>query len=107
MREHHQQPNESGDLKRLYNQARQLLGIQAASGAGQATHQILGGLSTVVDGIAGLSNLAGDRHGLAGGERLSELGLAGLAVHAAGSMAVFLLRSHKECLRGSMLESAG
>lgn len=93
-------PDQSGDLMRLYNQARSLLGLQPRAGASQNLHKILNGFTQAVDGIAGLSNQAGDRHGLEAGAKLSDLSFASAAVHAAGTVALFLVRAYKESSRG-------
>jgi len=93
-------PDSSGDLGRLYKQVRVKLGIDPKQGASQAVHQMVNGLIQVVDGLAGLSNSAGDRHGLVGGTKITELSFASLAVHAAGTVCVFLVRVHKHLQRG-------
>lgn len=93
-------PDSSGDLSKLVKQTRAALGIDAAQGATQNVHQILLGLSQLVDGIAGLSNKAGDRHGLVSGAKITDLSFAGFAVHAAGTAALFLVRVHKDLQRG-------
>lgn len=93
-------PDTSGDLGKLYKQVRLKLGIDPKHGASQSVHQIVRGLNQAVDGLAALSNCAGDRHGLAGGNKITELSFASLAVHAAGSVCVFLIRVHKDFQRG-------
>ncbi len=54
----------------------------------------------VIEGTAAISNAAGDRHGLAEGERITELSIASLCVHSAGSVGLFLTRAYKDMLRG-------
>ncbi len=98
--EHGEIPDSSGDLGKLYKQVRVKLKIDPKSGATQPVHQMAHGLTQVVDGLAGLSNSAGDRHGLAGGTKITELSFASLAVHAAGTVCVFLIRVHKNLQRG-------
>jgi hypothetical protein len=93
-------PDSSGELGKLYKQVRVKLGIDPKSGASQAVHQMVNGLTQVMDGLAGLSNSAGDRHGLAGGAKITELSFASLAVHAAGTVCVFLVRVHNDLRRG-------
>jgi hypothetical protein len=56
----------------------------------------------VVNGIAGLSNQAGDRHGLPEGARISDHSMAGLAVHAAGTVSLFLVRIHSSTSRATI-----
>ena len=57
------------------------------------------GLSQVIDGLAGLSNRGGDRHGLAGGLRITDRSVAALAIHAAGTVSLFLVQTHRGNLR--------
>jgi len=90
----------SGDLGRLYKQLRTKLGIDPTQGATQSIHQMINGLTQCVDGIAGLSNIAGDRHGLAGGAKINDLAFASLCVHAAGTTSLFLARVYRDQLRG-------
>lgn len=84
-------PNDSGNLGRLFKQTRKALKIDASSGAEQSAHQICSGLTTTLQGVASISNLAGDRHGLAGGEEITEEQLARLTVDASGTIAAFLV----------------
>jgi hypothetical protein len=93
-------PDSSGELGKLYKQVRGKLGIDSKQGTSQAVHQMVNGLTQVVDGLAGLSNSAGDRHGLIGGTKITELSFASLAVHAAGTACVFLIRVHRDLQRG-------
>jgi len=88
-------PDTSGDLGRLYNQTRRVLQIEASAGVPQALHQLLNGLVQVVNGLAALSNQAGDRHGLPEGARVSDHSMASLAVHAAGTVSLFLVQAHR------------
>ncbi|MBW2342214.1 MAG: abortive infection family protein [Deltaproteobacteria bacterium] len=93
-------PDRSGDLGKFYKLTRIQLAIGHTRGVSQAVHQIINGLTQVVEGTAAISNAAGDRHGLAEGERITELSIANLCVHAAGSVALFLTRAYKGMLRG-------
>ena len=86
-------PDTSGDLGRLYNQTRMALQIEVSAGVPQALHQLLNGLIQVVNGLAGLSNQAGHRHGLPEGARISDHSMASLAVHAAGTVSLFLVHT--------------
>jgi hypothetical protein len=99
--EHGEAPDTSGDLGRLYNQTRKALQIEASAGVPQALHQLLSGLVQVVNGLAALSNQAGDRHGLPEGARISDHSMASLAVHAAGTVSLFLVRAHRSGRRAS------
>lgn len=94
-------PDTSGDLGRLYNQTRRALQIEASAGVPQALHQLLSGLVQVVNGLAALSNQAGDRHGLPEGARISDHSMASLAVHAAGTVSLFLVRAHRSGRRAA------
>lgn len=94
-------PDASGDLIRLYRQTGRSLQIQASSGSSQAVHQMLNGLSQAIDGLAALSNRGGDRHGLPGGVRITDRSVAVLAVHAAGSVSLFLVQTHRSSLRAN------
>ena len=100
--EHGQKDQSAGDLAALYKHVRDVLGIDPKKGASQNVHQITSGLSQVIDGLAGLSNKAGDRHGLEGGEKIQDISFASLAVHAAGTVALFLTRVHRDLTRGPM-----
>ena len=92
-------PDSSGDLGRLFKQARKALGIDAAAGASQAVNQLCGGLSAAVDGLASISNQAGDRHGLAGGKGIRDQSLASLTVHSAGAVSLFLVQTLRDRTR--------
>ena len=93
-------PDRSWNLGRLYKHTRIQLGIDPKAGVSQSVHTISNGLSQVIEGIAALSNSAGDRHGLAGGDRITELSLASLCVHASGTVSLFLTRAYKDMMRG-------
>lgn len=93
-------PDGSGDLARLYKQTKEALGFLGAKGTDQNIHRMMGGLSQIVDGLAGLSNQSGDRHGLPKGAKVTNSSFAGLAVHASGTIALFMARIHKESQRG-------
>jgi hypothetical protein len=49
---------------------------------------------SMISGVAGISNSAGDRHGQVGGSALRDVCLAELVAHSCGSIAVFLTRKH-------------
>jgi len=87
-----QNPDNSGDLGRLLRQAQDCVGFDR--GAGQAAHQVLSGLTSVVNGLAALSNSAGDRHGLVRGQSIDDPGLAQLCVHAAGTVGLAFIELH-------------
>ncbi|QKT03870.1 abortive infection family protein [Ectothiorhodospiraceae bacterium 2226] len=85
-------PDGSGDLGRLMKQAQDAVGFDR--GQEQPTHQIISGLVSVVNGLATISNKAGDRHGLVAGQSIDDPGLAQLAVHAAGTVGVAFIELH-------------
>jgi hypothetical protein len=87
-------PDSSGDLDRLYKQCRKCLGLEVGGHAAQAVHTILKGLTSVVSGVAGLSNAAGDRHGLPHGIRIDDPLIASTAVNSAGTICLFLVDVH-------------
>lgn len=93
-------PNTSGEVSRLYKQVRRKLGIDPSHGASQNIYQIVNGLAQIVDGLAGISNKAGDRHGLVSGTRINDISYASLAVHASGTACVFLVRVYRDVKRG-------
>lgn len=101
LEERDQIADSSGDLSRLYKQTRQTLDLNAKRGTLQSVHQILNGLTQTVNGLAAISNLGGDRHGLKAGERITEHSLAGLAVHASGVVSLFLARIHRASMRAA------
>jgi hypothetical protein len=93
-------PNTSGDVSRLYKQVRDKLGINPKRGASQNVHKLVSGLAQIVDGLAGISNRAGDRHGLVSGTKINDISYASLAVHASGTACVFLVRVYRDVKRG-------
>ncbi len=86
------EPDQSGNISKLLRQAEDAVGIDRRDD--QAVHQILGGLSTVIDGLAAISNRAGDRHGLVAGQSIDDPGLAQLCVHAAGTVGIAIIELH-------------
>lgn len=102
LEERNETADSSGDLSRLYKQTRQTLGLDTTSATPQSVHQILNGLTQTVNGLAAISNLGGDRHGLRGGKRITEHSLAGLAVHASGVVSLFLVRIHRTSMRAAV-----
>lgn len=94
-----QDPDKRGRLDRLFKQTAHELGIRATDGGGQAVYQLINGLVQAVNGLAAVSNLAGDRHGLTAGEKITDHSLAALAVHAAGTVSLFIVQVHRAGLR--------
>lgn len=87
-----QAPDDNGELGRLLRQAQDVLNFDRRDN--QATHQILSGLGNVVQGLAALSNEAGDRHGLVQGQSIDDPGLAQLCVYAAGTIGIAFIELH-------------
>ncbi|MCW5797326.1 MAG: abortive infection family protein [Nitrospira sp.] len=86
----------SGDLTRLFNQTRDALGLKTSQAALKSVNEILSGLISVTNGLAAMSNTAGDRHGQIAGARLEDVTVASLCVHSAGLTALFLAQVHLE-----------
>jgi hypothetical protein len=86
------QPDTSGDLGRLLRQVEDVLQFNRAEN--QEEHRILTGLTNIINGVAGLSNQAGDRHGLVGGEGIDNPAIATLVVNASGTVALFFIERH-------------
>jgi hypothetical protein len=82
----------SGDLGRLLRQAEDAIGFSRNDR--QPEHQILLGLANVCNGLATLSNSAGDRHGLVEGLSIDDPAVAGLCVNAAGVLTLAMLDLH-------------
>jgi hypothetical protein len=82
-----------GDLVKLYKRVRKLLHMEPSDydKDGPVT-QLLRGLVTVVDGLAGMSNALGDRHGGGGGAK-PKPHHAALLVNAANTLCTFVSAS--------------
>lgn len=102
--EHGRKDLSGGDLSGLYKHVREVLGIEPKKGASQNVHQITSGLSHDIDGLANLSNKAGDRYGLVAGEKIHDISFASLAVHAARTVSLFLVRVHRDLTSGPLAE---
>ncbi len=94
-------PTDGGDLSRLYNQTRACLRLVPNSTSTQPVHEICTGACAVVNGLAALSNIGGDRHGLAGGAEMSDRAFASLAVHVSGAVCLFLAQTHLFAMRAN------
>lgn len=88
----------SGDLNRLLRQVRDLLGLTTGKNVPKSVNQMISGLCSIFNGLAALSNDAGDRHGNPGGLRIEDDTLAGIAVHTAGVAALALVQIHYDQL---------
>jgi hypothetical protein len=81
------------DLPKLYRKAAQTLTLAPTDYADEQIKRILGGATTVVEGVGSLRNEHGDAHGKGRASyRLSERHAA-LAVNMAGTMALFLMQT--------------
>jgi hypothetical protein len=79
-----------GDLPRLYKRVRQLLGMDPAQYVDRDdVIQILVGLTSIVSGLAGLSNDMADRHG--GRRARADARHGRLAVNAANTLCGFVV----------------
>ena len=99
LEERGQPPDTSGQVSRLFKQTLRALGLEKSEQWPTALHTAIGGLEQVVRGLAEFSNKAGDRHGLPEGLRLDDEALAGLAVHAAGAITLFVATEHRHSMR--------
>jgi Abortive infection C-terminus len=82
-----------GDFGKLFRRVRDLLGFDRTGSTEQSLQQILGGLSSVVGGLAAVSNAMGDRHG---GRRFTpQRQHAELAINCSNTLCVFMLETHR------------
>jgi hypothetical protein len=86
------EPDATGDIGKLIKQAGDLLGINR--GTQRAEHQILSGLGAIINGLATISNAAGDRHGNVGGKSIDDPYFADLCVNAAGTIGLAFIEMH-------------
>lgn len=86
------QPDSTGDLGKLVKQTSDVLGLQR--GRQQAERQILSGLGAIINGLATISNSAGDRHGSVGGRSIDDPYFANLCVNAAGTIGIAFIEMH-------------
>lgn len=85
-------PDTSGELHRLLRQVEDVLGFNRQNR--QAEHQILQGLKSVIYGLSSISNEAGDRHGLIGGDSIDNPYYAQLCMNAAGTIGLAFIEMH-------------
>lgn len=86
------EPDNSGSLSRLLRQAQDAVGFVRAQS--QAEHQLHQGIVTTVEGVAAISNAAGDRHGTVAGVSLDDPHLAYLCVNACGTVGLCFVKKH-------------
>ncbi len=82
----------SGDLHKLFKQARDVLSLATGKSVPKSLNELVSGLVSVVNALATISNNAGDRHGLSGGSRLEDTTIAGITVQAAGVLSYALVQ---------------
>jgi len=86
-----------GDLPRLYKRVRKLLNMDPEKYFGRDdVIQLLTGLTSVVDGLASLSNAMADRHG--GHHEIADARHARLAVNAANTLCGFVVDVYENLL---------
>jgi len=84
-------PND--DLPKLYKQTSELLNLAPSQHSENAFKRILGGASSVVEGLGTLRNKVGDAHSTGRKQIKTAPRHAALAVNMAGSMALFLIET--------------
>lgn len=89
-------PDGSGDLQRLFKQTRDALGLKTGRNLPRSVNEVLSGLVSATNGLAAISNDAGDRHGDISGARMENLTVASLCIHCAGTIALLLAEVHLE-----------
>ena len=89
-------PDDSRNLQKLFKQVRETLDLKTGRDMPKSVNEVMSGLISLANGLAAISNEAGDRHGKAGGLRLEDVTVASLFVHAAGTAAFFIAQVHLE-----------
>lgn len=90
--ERNKNPEDPSSLMRLLRQTQRLLGFEPAQLPEE--HQIIQGLANIINGVATLSNRAGDRHGLIDGLSIDDPSLASFVVNACGVLGLFFIELH-------------
>lgn len=85
-------PDKSGELGKLLKQC--LKCVSFIENDDQSVKKILNGLTNIINGLASISNKAGDRHGLVDGQAIDDPGLGWLCVNAAGTVGLVLIELH-------------
>jgi Abortive infection C-terminus len=89
----------SADLPGLYKQTAEALNLAPSQQTEPILRRVLGGCTSVVEGIGAMRNKLGDAHGKGQGDGVPEARHAELAVNLAGAAATFLVQSW-EALKG-------
>lgn len=84
------------DLPKLYRAVSKALKLAPADYTDEQLRRILGGATTVVEGLGSLRNREGDAHGRGRKSYKPSARHAGLAVNLAGSVAVFLMQTWED-----------
>ncbi|MGO9447061.1 MAG: abortive infection family protein [Solirubrobacteraceae bacterium] len=84
------------DLPKLYRVVSKALKLAPADYTDEQLRRILGGATTVVEGLGSLRNSEGDAHGRGRKSYKPSGRHAGLAVNLAGSVAVFLMQTWED-----------
>lgn len=92
IQERNKKPDNSGNLAKLVRQTEKVLDFKPADHS--AEHQIFSGLASVLNGLASLSNEAGDRHGTVGGLGIDDPTIAELCVNASGTIGILFIELH-------------
>lgn len=90
------EPDQSGDLPRLYKQTAKLLNLAPDQHDEQVFKQILSGCGTIVDGLSSMRNKLGDAHGKSSTKSRPSRRHAEFAVNLAGSLSSFLIATFEE-----------
>jgi hypothetical protein len=92
--------NEKWDLPKLYNKVSEQLNLAPSQHTEQVFRQILGGCTSVVEGLGGLRNKLGDAHGKGRSAVRPSKRHAELAVNLSGTMASFLVETWEHRVAG-------
>lgn len=90
--------NEKWDLPKLYNKVSEQLNLAPSQHTEQVFRQILGGCTSVVEGLGGLRNKLGDAHGKGRSPVRPSKRHAELAVNLSGAMAAFLVETWEQTI---------
>lgn len=85
--------DEGADLPALYRQAASVLNLAPTQHSEEAFRRILGGATSVVEGLGSLRNKIGDAHGKGGLPVRPSARHAQLAVNMAGTVATFMIET--------------
>jgi Abortive infection C-terminus len=96
LEERHQVISDDDDLPKLYKTAAKTLNLAPEQHQVDVFKRILGGCENVITGLGSLRNKAGDAHGRKTTYVKPSSRHAELAVNLAGSMALFLIRTHEQ-----------